>query len=64
MAVEDLIEGKSFRVMMDEQIVFNELDHNQDAVWSLLVASGYLKIVDVYNVEREFEGIVRAVSIG
>lgn len=46
MAVEDLIEGRSIWVMLDEQIVFQELDHNQDAVWSLLLASGYLKITD------------------
>lgn len=42
-AVEDLIEGKSFRIALDEQIVFHEPDNNPDAVWSLLLASGYLK---------------------
>ncbi len=55
MAVEDLIEGKSFRIIIDEQLVFYELDMNQDAVWSLLLASGYLKIIDFYHTDNEFE---------
>lgn len=29
----------------DEQILYNQLDANPDAVWSLLLATGYLKIV-------------------
>lgn len=51
--VEDLIEGKSFRIEMDEQIVFNELDTNRDAIWSLLLASGYLKIKDFHAMDYE-----------
>lgn len=38
--------GKSFQAPIDEQIVFSQLDGNINAVWSLLVASGYLKIID------------------
>lgn len=30
---------------MDEQIVYNQLDDNEEAIWSLLLASGYLKVV-------------------
>ena len=44
--VENLIEGKSFTAPIDEQIVFNQLEGNTNAVWSLLLASGYLKIID------------------
>ncbi len=44
--VEDLLAGKSFRVRIDEQIVFNQLEGNEDAVWSLLLATGYLKVMD------------------
>jgi hypothetical protein len=29
---------------IDEQIVYSELETNKDAVWSLLMASGYLKV--------------------
>lgn len=41
--VEDLLAGKSFRAQIDEQIVFSQLEGNMDAVWSLLLATGYLK---------------------
>ncbi|HBN56482.1 MAG TPA: hypothetical protein DD414_06875, partial [Lachnospiraceae bacterium] len=27
-----------------EQIVFDQLDYNESAIWSLLLASGYLKV--------------------
>ena len=30
---------------IDEQIVYNQLDDNDDAIWSLLLASGYLKVL-------------------
>ncbi len=43
-SMEDLIEGKSLAVEIDEQIVFNQLDIDQTAIWSLLLASGYLKV--------------------
>lgn len=41
--VEDLLAGKSFAAPIDEQIVFNQLNGNTNAIWSLLLASGYLK---------------------
>ncbi|MDE7311475.1 MAG: ATP-binding protein [Eubacterium sp.] len=56
MAVEDLLRGNSFCTKVDEQIVFDELDGNSDAVWSLLLASGYLKIT---GYETEEPGLGR-----
>ncbi len=41
---EALINGKKINVVVDEQIVFSELDYSEDAVWSLMLASGYLKV--------------------
>ena len=41
--LEDLIEGKAVVKKIDEQIVFNYLDKDEEAIWSLLLASGYLK---------------------
>lgn len=41
--MEDLLEGKSFYAAIDEQTSFGELNDSQDAVWSLFLASGYLK---------------------
>ena len=43
--MEDLLKGKELVVEIDEQIVFNQLDGDINAIWSLLLASGYLKIV-------------------
>ncbi len=45
--MEILIKGGSFKAMIDEQIVFSQLDGNIDAVWSLLLATGYLKVLGV-----------------
>ncbi len=45
--MEILIKGGSFKAMIDEQIVFSQLDGNTDAVWSLLLATGYLKVLGV-----------------
>jgi len=44
--MEDLMNGKMFHTTMDEQIVFNQLDYDENAIWSLLLAGGYLKAVD------------------
>lgn len=45
MSMENLLKGETFRTTFDEQIVFNQLDQGDDAVWSLLLASGYLRAI-------------------
>ena len=54
--MEDLLSGKSLVTEIDEQIVFNQLEHSQSAIWSLLLASGYLKVkhLDMENPEEGF----------
>ncbi|MDE7431430.1 MAG: ATP-binding protein [Lachnospiraceae bacterium] len=53
--MEDLLEGKSFEARIDEQIVFNQLDGSTNAVWSMLLAAGYLKVQDLeYVGERKY----------
>ncbi|MGN0392895.1 MAG: PD-(D/E)XK nuclease domain-containing protein, partial [Bariatricus sp.] len=42
--------GETIRTPIDEQIVYNQLDNNESAIWSLLLASGYLKVL---SYERE-----------
>ncbi len=42
--MEDLLEGGVLRTRIDEQIVFDQLLDNEYAIWSLLLASGYLNI--------------------
>ena len=55
--METLINGKAINVRIDEQIVFSELDYSDDAVWSLMLASGYLKVIssEELNLIRESE---------
>ena len=43
--MEELLKGNSFEAAIDEQIIFHQLDDNVNAVWSLLLATGYLKII-------------------
>ena len=45
--MEELLQGGEIVENFDEQIVFNQLDVNESAIWSLLMASGYLKAVEV-----------------
>ncbi len=42
-AMEGLLNGEAFHTSFDEQIVFSQLDQDAAAVWSLFMASGYLK---------------------
>lgn len=50
--MEDLLQGKSFHTTIDEQIIFDQPDYNIKAIWSLLLASGYLKVEQVVADER------------
>lgn len=43
-AFETLLGGKSIVTELDEQIVYGQLDLDENAIWALLVASGYLKV--------------------
>lgn len=45
--MEELLKGDTIVVNFDEQIVFHQLDTDESAVWSLLVAGGYLKVDEV-----------------
>ena len=45
--METLLNGGQIAVSFDEQVVFSQLEQDESAIWSLLVASGYLKVEDV-----------------
>ena len=49
MIVEELLKGKSFKAAIDEQVVFDQLENDSNALWSFLLASGYLKIVRFHD---------------
>lgn len=41
---ELLMQGGSFEVELDEQVVFDQLGYDENAIWSLLLATGYLRV--------------------
>lgn len=70
MQFELLLAGKSICCRINEEMVFNQLSGSEKAVWSLLLAAGYLKIIGVhgkeyelsltnYEVKQTFEDMVR-----
>ena len=67
---ESLLQGESIFSEIDEEIVYTELEGNSNAVWSLLLAGGYLKVLRIeddvyelgitnYEVQRMFRKMVK-----
>lgn len=50
---QELLQGHSIISTLDEEIVFNQLGKDPEAIWSLLLASGYLTAIKVTG--NEFE---------
>ncbi len=48
---ERLLKGEIIRCPIDEQIVYNMLNGNETAIWSLLLSSGYLKVLSYESME-------------
>lgn len=46
-AFEAMMKGETLKTELDEQIVYNQLDEEETAIWSLLLAGGYLKVVQL-----------------
>ncbi len=44
MMLEDLLSEKPLYTQLDEEIIFSQLQKKRSAIWSLLLASGYLKV--------------------
>jgi hypothetical protein len=44
---ETLLKGETLKMQIDEQVVYNQLGKKRNAIWSLLLASGYLKVIHV-----------------
>ena len=49
-----LLTGESITAELDEQIVYDQLDNDERAVWSLLLASGYLKVKNLKTYMTDF----------
>ena len=55
--MENLLQGRSFEAEIDEKIVFDQLNGSTDAVWSLLLATGYLKVLNVRILDTDEDGV-------
>lgn len=53
--MEELLKGDSIETALDEEIAFEHLKDNTNAVWSLLVATGYLKVLHVEAIKANDE---------
>lgn len=47
MSMEELLKGGLLKTQIDEQIVFEQLGLKNGAIWSLLLAAGYLKVEEL-----------------
>ena len=56
---EKLLNGESIETELDEQIIFSQLSEDRNAIWSLLLASGYLKVEEIIQEEPEDDKIYR-----
>ena len=52
-SMEELLNEREIVLNFDEQIVFDQMETKENAIWSLMVASGYLKIDKI-----EYRGIL------
>lgn len=52
---EALLRGETLVTSIDEQIVYDQLDNDEHAIWSLLVASGYLKVQNFYAIDSGYD---------
>ena len=43
-SMENLLKGEHLHKEIDEQIIFDQLDVDENAIWSLFLTSGYLKV--------------------
>ena len=51
---ENLMAGGTFKTQIDEQIVYSQLDVDEGAIWSLLLACGYLRVQSLHAGENEY----------
>ena len=51
---ERILAGDRITTEIDEQIVYDQLDLDERAIWSFLLASGYLKVCQMEVLEKNF----------
>lgn len=63
-AFECLLDGKNLVTEIDEQIVYDQLDQDSQAIWALLLASGYLKVDGYEIITDEYDSWKKEYSLG
>ncbi len=58
--LEGLVSGESIEKLIDEQLSFQYLNNNPDALWNLLLMAGYLKPADSRKTDQ---GVVATLAI-
>ena len=58
---EKLLKGEAIEAKIDEQIIFSQLSQNRNAIWSLLLASGYLKVDRIIREDTNDDPVYRLV---
>lgn len=53
--IKNLIQGKSVTTILDEEVVFSQLYNDSNAIWSFLMASGYVKPLYYNDETNEYE---------
>ncbi len=53
---EQLMQGKSIEIEMDDEMIFSQLGKREEAIWALLLCSGYLKAEKVVTPEADGPG--------
>ena len=51
--IENLLKGIPLKTEIDEQIIFDELDQDENAIWSFMLAGGYLKVKNHFWEEED-----------
>ncbi len=57
--MENLLHGGFVETPLEEDVVFNQLDMKEEALWSLMMASGYLKIIGITEEPETFRKTYR-----
>ena len=56
---ETLLKGDFIETEIDEQIIYDQLDDDENAIWSLFLASGYLKVDRIIRKDAKDEPVYR-----
>ncbi len=50
-----LLSGQAIEALINENMVFGDLERDQDALWNLLLFSGYLKVIKSERIRAHWQ---------